>query len=216
MSRRLLSSRADGVRDDLANPDAAVRQLVIDPSITLYLPSPISQQHAAGEQKRGRRGIHNCVPHRPHALRSAHVVIARGMHVQPHVAVRGVDEHVVGPAGDLQVSVGFQFGGVPVVAHFVGANHVIPVVDDDVAGQCDSVARPLLPQCLPFHWRAGRRRRFRRWPTAPVPARDRQAARRNSRQRVGILRAALLVSLCDAGTWLVNASVSVCAPTVAA
>ncbi len=83
------------------------------------------------------------------------------MHVQPHVAVRGVDEHVVGPAGNLQVAVGFQLRGLPVVGHVVGANHVVAVVDHDVAGQCQSVARPHLPQCLPFHWRAGRRRRFR-------------------------------------------------------
>ena len=96
-----------------------------------------------------------------HALRPVHVVEARGMHVEPHIAVRGVDKHVVGPAAQLQMAVGFQFRGRPVVGHVVGANHVIAVVDHHVAGKGQRITGPLLVFRLPFHGSSGFRRRFR-------------------------------------------------------
>ena len=75
--------------------------------------------------------------------------------------LRGVDEHVVGPAGDLQMAVGFEFRGRPVVDHVVGANHVIAVVDHHVASQRERIAGPLLVFRFPFHGSSGFGRRFR-------------------------------------------------------
>ena len=92
---------------------------------------------------------------------TVHVVIARCMHVQPHIAVRGVDEHVVGPAGNLQMAVGFQFGGCPVVDHFVGTDHVIAVMAHHIAGKGQRIANPVLLFGLPLDGSPGSGLRLR-------------------------------------------------------
>ena len=91
------------------------------------------EQHAAGEPQRSGGGEDRGAPDAAHALRAAHVVEARGVHVQAHIAVRGGDEEVVGPAGNLEMAVGFKLRGRPVISDIVGANHVIAVVNDDLA-----------------------------------------------------------------------------------
>ena len=136
----LLIVHVDRVRD---NPPVGVGQPAVGNGAVNDAVVALAglQQHAAREQERGGRGIDHRVPHGVHALRSVHVVEARGVHVEPHVAVRGVDEHVVGPAGKLQMAVGFEFRGGAVV------------------GQ--RIAGPVLVLCLPLHGSSGFRRRFR-------------------------------------------------------
>ena len=60
------------------------------------------EQHPAGKQQRVGGGVDDGVAGGAHALRAVDVVEAGGVHVQAHVAVVGVDEHIVGPAGNLQ------------------------------------------------------------------------------------------------------------------
>ena len=98
--RRFVVGQIDGVRDDppVGAGKPAVGDGAVDDAIAALA---CLQQHPARKQQRVRRGIHHRVPHGMHALRPVHVVEACGMHVEPHVAVRGVDEHVIGAAGKL-------------------------------------------------------------------------------------------------------------------
>jgi hypothetical protein len=66
------------------------------------------------------------------------------MSIQAHVPVRGADEYVVRPTGDLEVALGLESGGGAVVGDLVGANNVAAVVDDDVAGQGVSITGQVL------------------------------------------------------------------------
>ena len=52
----------------------------------------------------------------------------------------GVDEHAVGPAGDLEVAFGFELGGGLVIDDLVGAEDVIAVMHDDMAVEGEDVA----------------------------------------------------------------------------
>ena len=67
------------------------------------------QHHPRGEQKPGRRRVDGRAPARVNPLGTADIVEARGVHAQPHVAVRGVDQHAVGTAGDLEMSIRLEF-----------------------------------------------------------------------------------------------------------
>ena len=84
------------------------------------------------------------------------------MHVQPHVAVRGVDEHIIRAARQLQMSVRLKFGCLSVVDHAVGAKDVILVMHHHIAGQRQGLAGPYLLLCFPLHGRSGYWLRFRR------------------------------------------------------
>ena len=206
--RCLFVVQVDGVRD---NPPVGVGQPAVGDGAVDDAVAALAglEQHPAREQQRVRRRVHHRVPHGVHALRPVHVVEARGMHVQPHVAVRGVDEHVIGPAGHLQMAVGFQLGGRPVVGHVVGANHVIAVVDHHVAGKGQRIAGPVLVLRLPFHGSSRLRRRFRhgQWHQLLAGVVGKFRGGRRSRGS-----AAAPVSRCDAGATLVN-TCGACAPS---
>ncbi len=90
-----------------------------------------------------------------------HVEIARGVHIQPHIAVIGVDQHIVGPAGNLQVAFRLQLRGGLVVDHLVGAQNVVAVVDHDIAGEGPGVAHAALVLGLPDDRHAAGRLRLR-------------------------------------------------------
>ena len=94
-------------------------------------------------------------PAAAHALRAVDVVKAGGVHVEAHLAVRGVDEHVVGSAGKLQVAFRLQLRGGLVVDDLVGAENVVAVVDDHVAGEGQVVADAASGAGLPLDGHAG-------------------------------------------------------------
>ena len=72
------------------------------------------------------------------------------MHIQPHVAVRGVDEYIVGSARQLQVAIRLKLGRLPVVDHAVRLKNVVLVVDDHIAGQRQGISGPLLVLGVPL------------------------------------------------------------------
>ncbi len=84
------------------------------------------------------------------------------MQIQAHVAAVGVDEHIVGPAGDLQVAFRLQLRGGLVVDDLVGAQNVVAIVDHHIAGQgpCHR-PRGHAGAGLPLHRYAACRRRLR-------------------------------------------------------
>ena len=53
------------------------------------------------------------------------------MHAEAHVAMRCGDVGIAGTAGDLEMSLGFEFARRAVVDDPVGANDVVAVVKDD-------------------------------------------------------------------------------------
>ena len=63
----------------------------------------------------------------------------------------GVDENIVGSAGDLQVAFRLQLRGGLVIDDLVGAQNVIAVVDHHPAGQGPGVAHAALVLGLPLH-----------------------------------------------------------------
>ena len=79
-----------------------------------------------------------------------HVEVARGVRLQPHLASRGVDEHIVGAAGNLQVALRLQFRGGLVVNDLIGAQNVAAVVDHHRAGERPGIALAALALGLPF------------------------------------------------------------------
>jgi hypothetical protein len=66
-----------------------------------------------------------------HAFGSGDLVEAPGVQVKAHVAVIGVDEDVVGAAGELDVAFGVHFRGVLVVDDLVSFENVVAVVKLD-------------------------------------------------------------------------------------
>jgi hypothetical protein len=75
------------------------------------------------------------VTQRAHALRAAYIVKARRVRVEAHIAVGGLDEHIVGAAGQLKISVGFELSRFLVVDHAIGAKDVVLVVNHHIAAQ---------------------------------------------------------------------------------
>jgi len=106
------------------------------------------EEDAAGEDHGVGGGVDEAVAADAHALGAMNVVEAGGMHVEAHVAVGGVDEDVFGTAGDLEVAIGFELRGGLVIDDVVGAEDVVAVVDDDVAGEGEDVADAGLAQGL--------------------------------------------------------------------
>jgi hypothetical protein len=121
--------------------ETAIGDGAVDNAVAAF---PGLKQNAAGEEQRISGGVDDRVAGAAHALRAVHVVEARRMHVQPHVPVRGVDEHVVGAAGELDMTLRLELGGGSVVGCLVGANYVVAVMDKHVAGEGDDVAGLLL------------------------------------------------------------------------
>ena len=70
----------------------------------------------------------------------------------------GVDEHIVGAAGHLEVAFRLQLRGGLVVNRLVGAENVIAVMDDDIAGEGQDIVRPGLAVGVPLDGHADRGR----------------------------------------------------------
>ena len=90
------------------------------------------------------RGVDDAVAAGVDANRAANVEVSRRVHVEAHLAVVGVDEHVVGPALDLHMAIGFQFGGRFVVHGLVGGQNVIAVAHHNPARAGPHVAQQRL------------------------------------------------------------------------
>ena len=83
------------------------------------------------------------------------------MHVEHHFAARCIDVQIVGPACQMQVALRFNLRGVAVPNHFVGLQNVVAVVKDNIAGEGERIAGPVLMRCLPLNRGACGRRGFR-------------------------------------------------------
>ena len=118
------------------------------------------QADPPGEEERVGRAVNHGAAGPAHAHGTCHVVKARGVHVQPHLAVRGFDEDVVGAAGNLQVAFSLQFRGGLVIDHLVGTQDVVAVVDYHIAGQGPGVACAGLALRFNLHRNAGHRGRL--------------------------------------------------------
>jgi hypothetical protein len=101
-------------------------------------------EDAAGKQERIGGGVDDRASGTAEALRAVHLVEASGVHVEPHVAVIGVDEHIVGAAGNLNVAFGLHLGCGAVPDDLVGMKNVIAVVKLGVAGAGPDVSLPVL------------------------------------------------------------------------
>jgi hypothetical protein len=114
------------------------------------------EKNPAGEEKRVGCGVDDGTAGAADAKRPGHVVETRGVHVQPHVAVLGLNEHIVGAAGKLQMALGFKLRSGLVIDHLLSAQDVIAVVDHHIAGEGPEIADPGLALGLPLDRHSGR------------------------------------------------------------
>ena len=154
------SGQLDGAGDNLPVRlgQAAVGHGAVD-DLVVALAS--LQQHPAGKRERVGRGIDRRAAHGAHALRAMHIekrAVCIFSRMSPRV---GVDEHIVGSAGELQVAFRLQLRGGLVIDDFVGAQNVVAIVDHDLAGEGPGVAHAALALGLPLHRHAACGRRLR-------------------------------------------------------
>ena len=116
--------KIDGAGDDLpvGLGKAAVGHGAVDDAVIVLAGL---EQHAGGEQKGRGGGVDDGTCCVADALGAGDVVKAGGVHVEAHVAVGGVDEHVVGSARNLQMAFGLKLRGGLVVDDLVGAEDVV-------------------------------------------------------------------------------------------
>jgi hypothetical protein len=62
------------------------------------------------------------------------------MHVEAHVAVRGIDKDAIGTAGDLEMSIRLDFGGGLVINDLVGVEDIVAIMYDYVAVEGKHIA----------------------------------------------------------------------------
>ena len=98
------------------------------------------EQDSSREEERVGSGINDGAAGGTDSDGAVHFEEARGVHVKAHFAIGSVDEHVVGPASNLQMALRVELGGRLVVDRFVGAEDVVLVVDDDVSGEGQDIA----------------------------------------------------------------------------
>ena len=157
---RLVVRHGNGVRNQLPVRlgETAVRHGAIDDLVVSFAGL---QQDSAREQKRIRRGVDHGASRAPDSQRAADVEEARGVHVEPHVAVRSVDEGIARAARYLQVAFCFQFVGVAVIDDLVGSNDVVAVVNHDSASSGPRIGHPGLAIGLQLNRHATRRNGLR-------------------------------------------------------
>ena len=80
---------------------------------------------------------------------AGHIVEARGVHVEAHVAARSSEHNVLGTARHLQMALGLEFRGFLVVDHLVGAEHVIAIMKIFDTVESGGVTHPGLAVGLP-------------------------------------------------------------------
>ncbi len=150
----------DGVGDDLpVGPgQAAVGHGAVNEAVVILTSL---EKDSGRKQERIGYGIDTGAAARVQSLRPAHVVKARGVHVEPHVAMRGVYEHTIGAAGELQMAVSFKYRGGLVIDHLVCAENVVAVVDHHVAVQGEHVSHPRLAIRVQLDGHSGRGYRLR-------------------------------------------------------
>ena len=112
-----------------------------------------------------------------------HIEIARGMQIQAHVAAVGVDEHVIGPAGNLQVAFRLQLRSGLVVDNLVGAQNVVAIVDHYPAGQRSDIAQRPMTGAGPHTTGTPVAGAAPAGPRAESPGRGRPAGRGKARRR---------------------------------
>ena len=133
----------DGAREQLpvGLGQAAVGHGAVNHAVVAFA---VLDEDAARKQKWTGGGIDDRAAGGADALRAVDLVEAGGVHVEPHVAVVGVDEHVVGAAGNLNVALRLHLGCGAVVDHLVSVQNVIAVVKLDASGTGPDVAFPFL------------------------------------------------------------------------
>ena len=109
------------------------------------------QHHPPGKKEWRGGGINRRAAQRAHTLRTMHAEIARGVHIQPHIPIIGVEEHIIGSASHLQVAVRVQLRGGLIIDNLVGMQNVVAIVDHHPAGQGPGVSHASLSLGLPFH-----------------------------------------------------------------
>jgi hypothetical protein len=144
----------DGVRDHLP---VRMRQLAVGHRAVDHLEAALAgfQQHARRKQKGLVGAVGVAAERGAQSLRTVSIVKPRRVHVQAHIAVGGVDQHVGRTAADLKVALGLKLGRRAVIDHLVGAQRVAAIVKDDVAGEGERVADQRLVVGIPVDGQTG-------------------------------------------------------------